>query len=215
MDPTDIRFDPMILPEGPPPEAALADEEHLQSLAGHVKGLIEGLGEDPGREGLQLTPRRVAASLSFLTRGYALDPREILRNAVFRSETDEMVVVKNIELYSLCEHHLIPFFGRAHVAYLPRKHIVGLSKLARVVDVYASRLQVQERLTSQIAQAIQEALNPRGVAVLIEAKHLCMMMRGVAKQNSSTITSCMLGGFRNDPKTRLEFMSILGPLTRS
>ena len=209
MSDSEARFDRVILPESPGTEDGLADQTHLDALAGYVHGILGAVGEDPDREGLLLTPQRVARSLSFLTRGYDQDPTEILTNAVFKSDTDEMVVVKDIELYSMCEHHMLPFFGRAHVAYLPRKKIVGLSKLPRVVDVYSSRLQVQERLTTQVAEAVQEALNPRGVAVLIEAQHLCMMMRGVAKQNSSTVTSCMLGGFRNDPKTRTEFMEIV------
>jgi GTP cyclohydrolase I len=206
---SDLRHDPMILPEAPPAEGDDLDLAHLEQLAAGVVGMLRGIGEDPAREGLLLTPRRVAKSLAFMTRGYRMDPEEILRNAVFHSDTDEMVVVKDIELYSMCEHHMLPFFGRAHVAYIPRGKIVGLSKLARVVDVYACRLQVQERLTTQVAQAIQDTLEPRGVGVLIEAQHLCMMMRGVAKQNSSTVTSCMLGGFRSDPKTRTEFMEIL------
>ena len=182
-----------------PPEDMMAD----------VKSLLEHVGEDPTREGLERTPFRVAKSLRFLTHGYDLDAEEVLRGALFESDTDEMVVVKDIELYSLCEHHMLPFFGRAHVAYLPRKKIVGLSKLARVVDVFARRLQVQERLTTQIANAIQDTLNPLGVGVLIEAEHLCMMMRGVSKQNSSTVTSCMLGQFRKDEKTRSEFLHIV------
>jgi len=169
---------------------------------------LRAVGEDPTREGLRRTPVRVAASLAFLTDGYRMDAASVLRAAVFESDTDEMVVVKDIECYSLCEHHMLPFFGRAHVAYLPRGKIVGLSKLARVVDVFARRLQVQERLTTQIANAIQDALHPLGVGVLIEAQHLCMMMRGVTKQNSSTVTSCMLGRFRSDPKTRHEFLEI-------
>lgn len=208
MDP-DLKYDPMILPDAPEPEGDGVDEARLESLATHVVGMLGDIGEDPSREGLLLTPQRVAKSMSFLTRGYRLDAEEILKNAVFESDTDEMVVVKDIELYSMCEHHMLPFFGRAHVAYIPRDKIVGLSKLARVVDVFASRLQVQERLTTQVAEAVEQALDPRGVAVLIEAQHLCMMMRGVAKQNSSTVTSCMLGGFRKDPKTRTEFMEIL------
>jgi GTP cyclohydrolase I len=175
----------------------------------HVRGLLGALGEDPEREGLLRTPLRVARSLGFLTDGYHADAEAVLRGAMFESDTDEMVVVKDIELYSLCEHHMLPFFGRAHVAYLPRRKIVGLSKLARVVDVFARRLQVQERLTTQIAESIQRALHPLGVGVLIEAQHLCMMMRGVAKQNSSTVTSCMLGAFRHDAKTRTEFMEIV------
>ena len=182
-----------------PPEAMLAA----------VTNLLANIGEDPKREGLRRTPLRVAKSLKFLTHGYQDNAREVLQAAVFESDTDEMVIVKDIELYSLCEHHMLPFFGRAHVAYLPRKKIVGLSKLARVVDVFARRLQVQERLTTQIAEAVAEALNPRGAGVVIEAQHLCMMMRGVNKQNSSTVTSCMLGTFRSDPKTRQEFLEIL------
>ncbi len=209
MDPSSPRLDKVILPESSEWTAEGIGAGRLGDLAGHVKGLLECVGEDPAREGLRLTPERVARSLAFLTRGYRQDPEEMLKDAVYTSDTDEMVVVKDIELYSLCEHHMLPFFGRAHVAYLPRKHIVGLSKLARVVDVYASRLQVQERLTTQIAEAVQRALEPRGVGVLIEAQHLCMMMRGVAKQNSSTVTSCMLGGFRSDPKTRTELLDII------
>ena len=174
-----------------------------------VHGLLQDLGEDVEREGLRRTPLRVARSLKFLTHGYDLSADDVLQGALFESDTDEMVVVKDIELYSLCEHHMIPFFGRAHVAYLPRKKIVGLSKLARVVDVYARRLQVQERLTTQIASAIERALDPIGVGVVIEAQHLCMMMRGVSKQNSSTVTSCMLGRFRSDPKTRTEYLEII------
>lgn len=191
------------------------DTDHAHEVApspemmSHVEGLLRGIGEDPQREGLVRTPLRVAKSLGYLTHGYALDAAEVLGGALFSSDTDEMVVVKDIELYSLCEHHMLPFFGRAHVAYLPRGKIVGLSKLARVVDVFARRLQVQERLTTQIATAIQDALNPLGVAVLVEADHLCMMMRGVAKQNSSTVTSCMLGQFRSDEKTRSEFLHII------
>ncbi len=189
----------------PAPEVAAA----LSDLQGHVHGLLKGVGEDPDREGLQRTPLRVARSLRFLTDGYRMNAEEVLTGALFESDTDEMVVVKDIEIYSLCEHHMLPFFGRAHVAYLPKDHIVGLSKLARVVDVFARRLQVQERLTTQIATAMHDALNPRGVGVLIEAQHLCMMMRGVNKQNSSTVTSCMLGGFRKDAKTRQEFLEII------
>jgi len=174
-----------------------------------IQRLLIELGEDPTREGLAKTPDRVARSLRFLTDGYRVDARALLRGALFESDTDEMVVVKDIELYSLCEHHVLPFFGRAHVAYLPHGRIVGLSKLAKVVDVFARRLQVQERMTAQIAEAVQDALKPKGVGVLIEAQHLCMMMRGVTKQNSATVTSCMLGGFRSDAKTRSEFMDIV------
>ena len=186
-------------PNDPPPE-----------MLDHVRGLLTGMGEDPSRDGLVRTPLRVAKSLTTLTEGYRQDADQVLRAALFESDTDEIVLVKDIELYSLCEHHMLPFFGRAHVAYLPDKHIVGLSKLARVVDVFARRLQVQERLTTQIAEAIQSALKPRGVGVVIEAQHLCMMMRGVSKQNSATITSCMLGRFRSDNKTRQELMHFLG-----
>lgn len=185
------------------------ESEGHEPIETAVRALLSEVGEDPAREGLVKTPERVAKSMRFLTHGYAADAKGLLQGALFESDTDEMVVVKDIELYSLCEHHMLPFFGRAHVAYLPRKHIVGLSKLARVVDVYARRLQVQERLTTQIARAVEEALDPLGVAVLIEAQHLCMMMRGVAKQNSSTVTSCMLGQFRKDAKTRAEFMEII------
>ena len=185
-------------PNDPPPE-----------MLDHVRGLLTGMGEDPSREGLVRTPLRVAKSLTTLTEGYRQDADQVLRAALFESDTDEIVLVKDIELYSLCEHHMLPFFGRAHVAYLPDKHIVGLSKLARVVDVFARRLQVQERLTTQIAEAIQSALKPRGVGVVIEAQHLCMMMRGVEKQNSLMKTSMMLGTFRADPRTRAEFLQLV------
>ena len=190
-------------------EAVAPNGKRLDRMADNVHQLLEAIGEDPQREGLLRTPMRVAKSLSFLTDGYGQSARELMQDAVFQSDTDEMVVVKDIELYSLCEHHMLPFFGRAHVAYLPSKKIVGLSKLARVVDVFAKRLQVQERLTTQIADAINDTLMPRGVGVVVEAQHLCMMMRGVTKQNSWTVTSCMVGGFRNDPKTRQEFLEII------
>jgi GTP cyclohydrolase I len=195
-----------------PPDAALADgAERVQDapLESLVREVLRRVGEDPSREGLQPTPARVAESLTALTEGYRLDAKAVLEGAVYEHEADEMVVIRDIELYSLCEHHLLPFFGRAHVAYLPAGRIVGLSKVARVVDVYARRLQVQERLTMEIAGAIEQALRPRGVGVVIEAAHLCMMMRGVAKQNSKTVTSCMLGGFRRDARTRQEFLEIL------
>jgi len=194
---------------GDDPRRAAEEAAAEAALMPHVDGLLRGVGEDPTRDGLRRTPLRVARSLRFLTDGYRMEADGMLQAATFASDTDEMVIVKDIELYSLCEHHMLPFFGRAHVAYLPRDRIVGLSKLARVVDVYARRLQVQERLTSQIANAIQRALRPLGVGVIVEAQHLCMMMRGVAKQNSSTVTSCMLGGFRSDPKTRQEFLGIV------
>ncbi len=185
------------------------DELADASLTAPVLAILEAIREDPTREGLLRTPERVARALRDLTSGYALDARQVLRGAVFESDTDEMVIVKDIEVYSLCEHHLLPFFGRAHVAYLPKGKIVGLSKLPRVVDVYARRLQVQERLTTQIATAVNEALEPLGVGVVVEAQHLCMMMRGVAKQNSLAVTSCMLGRFRSDAKTRTEFLQFL------
>lgn len=168
------------------------------------------MGEDPRREGLRLTPDRVAASWKHLAAGYRQDPVAVLNDAIFEEPCNEMVIVREIELYSLCEHHLLPFFGRCHVAYLPKGRILGLSKIARLVDVFARRLQVQERLTAQIAQALQDALDPLGVGVMIEARHLCMMMRGVEKQNSLAVTSCMLGAFRDDPKTRAEFVELVG-----
>ena len=175
-----------------------------------IERLLVALGEDPGREGLERTPDRVVAMLRFLTSGYGRDVGEVLNDAVFTEDKyDEMVVVKDIDFYSLCEHHLLPFFGKAHVAYIPDRRIVGLSKVARLVEVFARRLQVQERLTTQIAQAIQEALLPRGVGVVIEAVHLCMLMRGVEKQNSKAVTSAMLGAFRDCPMTRGEFMELV------
>lgn len=175
-----------------------------------VASILSAIGEDPSRDGLRLTPERVARAWSHLTSGYDQDPCAILRGAMFSEPADDMVMVREIEIYSVCEHHLLPFFGKCHVAYLPAGRIVGLSKLARVADVFARRLQVQERLTTQIAEAIQEILEPRGVGVVIEARHLCMMMRGVEKQNSLAVTSCLLGSFRDDPKTRTEFMELVG-----
>jgi GTP cyclohydrolase I len=174
-----------------------------------VRRMLELLGQDPTREGLAKTPERVAKSLAYLTAGCAKDPRKVVGSAVFDHEADEMIVVRDIEVYSLCEHHLLPFFGKAHVAYLPKGKIVGLSKLPRLVDCFARRLQVQERLTMQIANAVQDILAPDGVGVVVEAKHLCMMMRGVEKQNSEAVTSCMLGRFRKDARTRQEFLDIL------
>jgi GTP cyclohydrolase I len=171
--------------------------------------LLKDLGEDPTREGLRKTPERVASAYDYLTSGYRHTVAEILNEAIFTEPYDEMVVVKDIEVYSLCEHHLLPFFGKAHIAYLPAGKIVGLSKLARLVDMFARRLQVQERLTTQIAEALQEALQPAGVAVVVEAAHFCMMMRGVEKQNSKAITSCMLGAFRDSRMTREEFLQLI------
>jgi GTP cyclohydrolase IA len=198
-----------------PPKTRAADRsEAAVPLSGApldalVKELLLRLGEDPDREGLKRSPSRVAESLRYLTAGSAKDPKDLLNGAVFEHEADEMVIVRDIELYSLCEHHLLPFFGRAHVAYLPKGKIIGLSKLPRIVDCFARRLQVQERLTMQIAKAVDDILKPDGVGVLIEAHHLCMMMRGVEKQNSRTVTSCMLGRFRRDARTRQEFLDIL------
>ncbi len=170
--------------------------------------VLARLGEDPEREGLKKTPERVARAMQFLTQGYHMDGPEILRSAMFAEDYSEMVIVKDIELYSLCEHHILPFFGKAHIAYIPNGYIVGLSKLPRVVDVYARRLQVQERLTHQILNCIQDTLNPLGVAVVIEAQHLCMMMRGVEKQNSVTTTSAFTGAFQN-VETRSEFLNLI------
>ena len=179
-------------------------------LAALVRSLLAELGENPDRDGLRETPTRVANSLSFLTQGYDVDPRDVVGGALFAAEYDEMVVVRDVEVYSLCEHHLLPFFGRCHIAYLPNGKIVGLSKLARIADVYARRLQVQERLTTEIATAIEEILEPKGVGVVMEAQHLCMMMRGAEKQNSLASTSCMLGRFKTDARTRSEFLSLIG-----
>ena len=173
-----------------------------------VRRQLELLGEDPDREGLARTPGRVARSLAWLTRGYQQDAQSAVGEGVFEERHDNMVMVRDIELYSLCEHHLLPFFGKAHIAYIPAGRILGLSKLPRIVDVFARRLQVQERLTAQIAQAVDDVLKPRGVGVVVEAVHLCMMMRGVEKQNSKTITSALLGSFRDDAKTRDEFLRL-------
>ena len=174
-----------------------------------VRFILKALGEDPDREGLARTPQRVAKALSFLTQGYRMDPEKVINDALFSEDYEEMIVQKDIDFYSLCEHHLLPFFGKAHVAYIPHHKIVGISKLARLVDVYARRLQVQERLTNQIANTIMERLDPLGVAVVIEAEHLCMRMRGVEKQNSIIITSTLLGAFRTREETRNEFMTLI------
>ena len=179
------------------------------SFATLVRQLLVGIGENPERDGLLKTPERVEASLKFLTRGYKLDIEKVINGALFEASYDEMVVVKDIEIYSLCEHHLLPFFGKCHVAYVPSRKIIGLSKMPRIVDVFSRRLQVQERLTTDIAYAIDKYLEPQGVGVVIEAFHLCMMMRGVQKQNSKTVTSCMLGRFKSDPKTRSEFLDFI------
>jgi GTP cyclohydrolase I len=178
-------------------------------IARLVGELLKELGEDACREGLERTPERVAKALRYLTSGYRMKAEDILNGALFVEDYDEMVVVKDIEFFSLCEHHMIPFFGKAHVAYMPRKKIVGLSKIPRLVEMYSRRLQVQERLTTQIANTLNEFLQPRGVAVVMEAVHLCMVMRGVEKQNSKAVTSAMLGAFRDRPETRAEFMELI------
>ncbi len=175
-----------------------------------VRQLLHHLGEDPDREGLRDTPRRVAKSFNFLTSGYSADLATIINGALFDVEYNEMVIVRDIDFYSLCEHHLLPFFGKCHVAYLPSKKVIGLSKLPRIVEMFARRLQVQERMTSQIAEAIAEATQPQGVAIVLEATHLCMAMRGVEKQNSTTVTSAMQGIFRDDARTRQEFLKLIG-----
>lgn len=184
------------------------NEKSLQLVSDKYRDIIAALGEDITRNGLEKTPERVAKAMHFLTQGYHMDAGAILRGALFDEDHNQMVIVKDIELYSLCEHHMLPFFGRAHIAYIPNGKIVGLSKLARVVDVFARRLQVQERLTIQVRDALQDALNPLGVAVVIEAKHLCMMMRGVSKQNSVTTTSAFTGEFEKQ-STRNEFINLL------
>jgi GTP cyclohydrolase I len=184
-------------------------DETPDPIEPHITSLLKELGEDPGRNGLERTPVRVAKAMRYLTKGYQQDPREILNDALFDVSYDEMVIVKDIELYSLCEHHLLPFFGRAHVAYIPNGKVVGLSKIPRLVEMYARRLQVQERLTMQIAETLEEVLQPKGVAVVVESIHLCMMMRGVAQQNASAITSSIRGEFERDEKTRAEFMNLI------
>lgn len=179
------------------------------SLADNIREVIRQVGEDPGRNGLVKTPGRVAKSMRFLTSGYRQDVDKVLNGALFDVAYDEMVIVRDIEIFSLCEHHLLPFFGRCHVAYIPTNKVIGLSKIPRLVDVFARRLQVQERLTTQIAETIMEKINPRGVGVVIEARHLCMIMRGVEKQNSIAVTSAMLGAFRNAQRTREEFLTLI------
>ena len=184
------------------------NEENISALKKSYREVIHALGEDPDREGLQKTPERIAKAMQFITQGYTPDAREVLNSAKFHEEMSQMIIVKDIELYSMCEHHMLPFYGKAHIAYVPNGWITGLSKIARVVDIYARRLQVQERLTTQILAAITETLNPLGVAVVIEASHLCMMMRGVQKQNSVTTTSAFSGEFEKN-ETRSEFLKLI------
>jgi GTP cyclohydrolase I len=184
------------------------DEEKIETLSKHYKSVITNLGEDITREGLEKTPERVAKAMQYLTHGYDLDPAEIIKGAMFTEDHDHMVIVKDIEVYSMCEHHMLPFFGKAHIAYIPNGKIVGLSKIPRVVDAFARRLQVQERLTDQIKHCINDTLNPHGVAVVIEAQHMCMQMRGIQKQNSVTTTSSFVGAFEKD-STRKEFISLI------
>src|SRR6202162_5051903 len=183
--------------------------ESRESIADHMRKILQSIGEDPNREGLRRTPERFEKAFRYLTSGYRQDPEKLLNGAMFSVCYDNMVVVKDIELYSLCEHHLLPFFGKCHVAYIPNKKVVGLSKIARLVNMYARRLQIQERLTSQIAKAIEEKLSPEGVGVVVEARHLCMVMRGVEKQNSIAMSSAMLGAFRENKQTRDEFLSLV------
>ena len=186
-----------------------SDRDRDIELEGQIRRMLQRLGENPEREGLIETPKRVSKALHFLTSGYNLTVEEVVRDALFEEQCEEMVIVKDVEFYSLCEHHILPFFGRAHVGYLPKGRVIGLSKIARVVDVFARRLQVQERLTTQIASGLLDVLDAHGVAVVLEASHFCMVMRGVQKQNSKTVTSSMLGAFRDDSRSRSEFMELI------
>lgn len=186
------------------------DSGATEAISAHYKDILSHLGEDPEREGLLKTPERVAKALQFLTQGYNMNPDEMLRSAIFKEEYRQMVLVKDIDLYSMCEHHMLPFFGKAHVAYIPNGYITGLSKVARVVEAFSRRLQVQERLTVQIRNCIQDALHPLGVAVVIEAQHMCMQMRGIQKQNSATTTSAFTGAFLSSTATREEFFHLIG-----
>ena len=185
------------------------NQEKTEIIAKNYTKIIESIGENINREGLEKTPTRCAKSIQFLTQGYHIDPDQILKDALFKEDYKQMVIIKNIELYSLCEHHLVPFFGKAHIAYIPNNQIVGLSKIPRIVDVFSRRLQVQERLTKEISECLQKNLQPEGVAVVIEASHLCMQMRGIEKQNSTTTTSAFSGVFLTEEKTRLEFMNLI------
>lgn len=195
-----------------PASAQLPEDETLSALEANAQEMLKLVGENPSREGLVRTPHRHARALRFLTSGYQADFKKLVGGALFESESSELVLVRDIELYSLCEHHLLPFFGKAHVAYIPNRKIIGLSKIPRIVDAYARRLQVQERLTSQIADHLLEILDPLGVAVILESVHLCMMMRGVEKQNSTTLTSAMRGVFRDDARSRHELLTLIGGL---
>ncbi len=190
-------------------EDFIAGSEDLSKLEGLISGVLTEIGEDPDREGLQKTPYRVAKAYRFLTQGYHRDIKKVMNEAVFEENYNEMVIVKDIDYYSLCEHHLLPFFGKCHIAYIPDGKIIGLSKIPRIVDVFARRLQVQQRMTQQIAEALQEALNPQGVAVVCEGRHMCMMMRGVQRQNAAATTSEMLGVFESNAKTREEFLRLI------
>jgi GTP cyclohydrolase I len=185
------------------------ESSSIEFIKPRIREIIESFGEDPAREGLLDTPKRFAKSMGFLTSGYGFTAKDVVGSALFQAESAEMILVRDIELYSMCEHHMLPFFGKAHVAYIPNKKIIGLSKIPRIVDVYSRRLQVQERLTAQIADALMETLKPQGVAIVIEAAHFCMMMRGVEKQNSKTITSAMRGVFYSESDTRKEFLTLL------
>ena len=196
--------------EFPPSTAAAAS-----SIASHMKEVLLQLGENPEREGLVRTPDRAEKALKFLTSGYSANVQQIVNGALFNVEYDEVVIVRDIEFFSMCEHHMLPFFGKIHVAYLPARKVIGLSKIPRIVDVFARRLQIQERLTQQIAETLQDLLKPRGVAVICEARHFCMMMRGVEKQHSGAITSAMLGAFRNNKETRNELLSLIGQRARA
>ena len=200
---------------GKTPVIEMRHKEPAASIADHMQAVISSLGEDPHREGLLRTPLRVEKALRYLTSGYSTDIRQLVNGALFDVEYDEMVIVRDIEFFSMCEHHMLPFFGKIHVAYLPDSKVIGLSKIPRIVDAFARRLQIQERLTRQIAETLQELISPRGVAVICEARHFCMMMRGVEKQHSGAITSAMLGAFRDQKETRNELLSLVGRRSKS
>lgn len=210
MTETPKRITELKLTEEPETEVRQSEP----SIADLMRSMITQVGEDPNREGLERTPERFERAFRYLTSGYQQDPAKVLNGAIFSVCYDEMVVVKDIELFSLCEHHVLPFFGKCHVAYIPDKKVVGLSKIPRLVNMFSRRLQIQERLTTQIAEALQNTIHPLGVGVVIEARHLCMVMRGVEKQNSETVTSAMLGSFRENQQTREEFLSLIGRRTR-